>query len=164
MRLTISIAQRNHNFTCHFLTSVSFMSASLWQHHGSVMATERHCFWKPPSAWPNYNTNPAFSHLSTSAIVFEKHRFLYAFVDLPGLVWTGPLKADNITLTLRFHHWRPMHFRIYLKLCLLLIIYEHWAKVHLWTACWWTTPSTALVIRAWPSRKQEHRIVQYNIV
>ena len=39
---------------------------------------------------------------------------------------------------------------------LLLIISEYWAKVHLWTARWWTTPWTAKVIRAWPSRTRTH--------
>ena len=84
------------------LMSFSVYSASLWQCHGNRTSSFLKAF-----VCPHCNANPSFSHLSTSAIVFEKHRFqcrnslfsldgrtkrmnIDAFVDLPGLVWTGP--------------------------------------------------------------------------
>ena len=79
------------------LMSFPVSSASLWQCHGNRTSS----FLKA-SVCPHYNANPSFSHLSTSAIVFSvgilcfsldgrtKRMNIDAFVDLPGLMWTGP--------------------------------------------------------------------------
>ena len=88
------------------LMSFSVYSASLWQCHGSVMAIERHRFWKPPSVHTTTRTHrfhiyPPQRSFSKS-IVFSvgilcfsldgrtKRMHIDAFVDLPELVWTGP--------------------------------------------------------------------------